>query len=774
MPELLTNFLTSNPFLPQGYCYLWNPELIWLHAASDALIALSYYSIPLMMAYFLYRRRDLPFSWVIWLFGAFIVACGTSHLIDIWTLWHPTYWLSGIVKFITAIISVYTAVSLLPLMPQALSIPSPPQLEAANEKLAQEIRDRTAAQAQISQLNAELELRVSRRTAQLRESQERFRLLVEGVQDYALVMLDPEGKVVSWNSGAERITGFKAEEIMGQYFSCFYEEEAVRLGKPEEFLEIVLAEGHFQQEGWRLRKDGSRFWANVAITSLRDEAGMLRGFSKVTRDATQRKMLQEKLLCYSYAIALTGSAIRITNADNQSIYHNQAFIDLFGYTVDELNAVGGPIALYLSPEVGSEVYQIIINTGCWSGEIELRTKSGAIVQTLLRIDSIFDDAGNRLGLVGVCTDISERKLAEAALQQAKAELERRVEERTQELSEQNLALRQSEVRLTEKNEQLKEALRELKQTQSQLIQTEKMSSLGQLVAGVAHEINNPVNFIYGNISHASSYFAEMQRIVGLYQQYYPQPLPEIQIVIDEIEFDFLLEDLPKVLDSMRLGAERIREIVQSLRNFSRLDEAEMKPVDIHEGIDSTLLILQNRLREKPGKSAIAVIKEYGKLPKVDCFPGQLNQVFMNVLANAIDVLETQPSPRFITIRTEVGIGNWENRVRDLAIAPSSYPEFTTDGELETEDSKLPNPEFVLIWITDNGPGMPQEVRRRIFDPFFTTKPVGQGTGLGLSISYQIIVQKHGGVFKCISEPGCGATFAIAIPVWRKYSNRQGG
>ncbi len=293
-----------------------------------------------------------------------------------------------------------------------------------------------------------------------------------------------------------------------------------------------------------------------------------------------------------------------------------------------------------------------------------------------------------------------------------------------------------------KAEKLARALQELQQTQSQLIQTEKMSSLGQMVAGVAHEINNPVSFIYGNLTHTHNYTQDLLALVHLYQQHYPNPVPEIQEQIEDIDLDFLIEDLPKMLDSMNVGAERIRQIVLSLRNFSRLDEAEMKQVDIHEGIDSTLLILQNRLKAHGKHPGIELVKEYGDLPSVECYAGQLNQVFMNILSNALDALDSYNQQRQLD----------ENRVD---------PSTITIRTLEL------NPDYIAVGIADNGPGITQEVRTRIFDPFFTTKPVGKGTGLGLSISYQIVVDKHRGSILCKSEPGQGTEFWIEIPVRQK-------
>ncbi len=285
---------------------------------------------------------------------------------------------------------------------------------------------------------------------------------------------------------------------------------------------------------------------------------------------------------------------------------------------------------------------------------------------------------------------------------------------------------------------LEQSLKELQQTQAQLVQTEKMSSLGQLVAGVAHEINNPVNFIYGNLKYFKEYTQDLLKLLHLYQQFYSHPVPEIKECIEAIDLDFLLDDLPKTLTSMKIGAERITEIVLSLRNFSRLDEGEMKMVDIHEGIDSTLLILEHRLKKKANHPGIEIVKNYGNLPLVECYPGQLNQVFMNIISNAIDALESYNSDRSDA---------------EIQILPSKIT--ITTAVLKTN---------CVVRIADNGPGMTEAVKARLFDPFFTTKPVGKGTGLGLSISYQIVVEKHRGLLRCVSAPGIGTEFFVEIPL----------
>ncbi len=321
------------------------------------------------------------------------------------------------------------------------------------------------------------------------------------------------------------------------------------------------------------------------------------------------------------------------------------------------------------------------------------------------------------------------------------------------LKDQNAILQKEieERKLAEKRErekacQLQLTLEQLKRTQSHLIQSEKMSGLGKMVAGVAHEINNPVNFIWGNLPPATKYAQDLIRLIQLYQETYPDSTPEISKLIEEIELDFLREDWPKLMKSMEVGAERIHQIVLSLRSFSRLNESDLKPVDIHEGIENTLLILQHRLKSTNDSPNIELIKDYGTVPNIICYASQLNQVFMNLLTNAIDALETQLSPRVITISTSL---SQESTVKS-----------------ENEISK-----FIIIRIADNGFGMSDEVRYHIFDPFFTTKPVGRGTGLGLSISYQIVVEKHHGKLTCISEPGKGTEMIVEIPV---IGNREWG
>ncbi|BCL36113.1 GAF domain-containing protein [Nostoc sp. MS1] len=310
--------------------------------------------------------------------------------------------------------------------------------------------------------------------------------------------------------------------------------------------------------------------------------------------------------------------------------------------------------------------------------------------------------------------------------------------------------------------QLEQALSQLHQTQTRLIQNEKMSSLGQLVAGVAHEINNPVNFIHGNLCHASEYTQQLLELLKLYQDHYPQPASKISETIEDIDLDFLLEDLPKIITSMQLGADRIRSIVLSLRNFSRLDEAECKPVDIHEGINNTLLILQHRLKPSPNFSGIEIVKDYGNLPLIECYAGQMNQVFMNIISNAIDALEES------SLSGEISEANsiTTNKNKSLCAVKektTQHPQIYISTKLSIDEYRL------LIRIADNGSGMSQETKNKIFDPFFTTKSVGKGTGLGLAISYQIIVEKHNGILECISELGKGTEFWIEIPV--KLANK---
>jgi signal transduction histidine kinase len=311
-------------------------------------------------------------------------------------------------------------------------------------------------------------------------------------------------------------------------------------------------------------------------------------------------------------------------------------------------------------------------------------------------------------------------------QQYSHKLEEKVAERTQELSDRNL--------------QLQDLLVELNQTQTQMVQQEKMSALGQMVAGVAHEINNPVNFIHGNLTHVQQYAEDLQNLIARYQQHYPDPPEALRSHLEDLDLIFLTEDLAKVINSMKVGTARIRDIVLSLRNFSRLDETGYKAIDLHEGIDNTLMILQHRLKGTPDRPEIQVIKEYGALPPVECYAGQINQVFMNLLANAIDALED---------------ANHERRLAGVKDYPNTIWIHTT--AIATG---------VQVAIADNGGGIPVAVQGKLFDPFFTTKPVGKGTGLGLSISHQIITEKHGGRLWCDSTPGEGTKFVIELSTQR--------
>ncbi|MEG4322717.1 MULTISPECIES: ATP-binding protein [unclassified Microcoleus] len=323
---------------------------------------------------------------------------------------------------------------------------------------------------------------------------------------------------------------------------------------------------------------------------------------------------------------------------------------------------------------------------------------------------------------------------------ASMEIERmRTTEKIQQLYLENI---KSFIDEQEKSQQLNELVQQLQSTQLQLVHTEKISQLGQLVAGIAHEVNNPISFISGNLFHLNQYFREIVKHLSLYQQYFPKPNTEIFSHSEEIDLEILLKDTPNMIESMKLGIDRISDIMNSLRNYSRIENKGKGKIDIHEGIDTTLIILSHRLKANHLRPAIQVVKEYGELPLVECYVGQINQVFMNLLANAIDALEESNQGK-------------------------SYTELETNPNTITICTSL-NSNQVTVRIVDNGVGMTEEVRQKLFSPFFTTKPEGKGTGLGLSISCQIMTEQHSGNLQCFSTPGKGAEFVMEIPLNKLY------
>ncbi|MBE9123712.1 PAS domain S-box protein [Tychonema sp. LEGE 07199] len=573
-------------------------------------------------------------------------------------------------------------------------------------------------------------------------------------------------RFVLWNPVAEELLGFSAAEVMGKNdFDLFPTEQAhVFTAKDREVLHngqtVEIAEEEIETG-----QGESRIF-HTKKTSILGADGKPQYLLAVTEDITDRKRGEIALRRYSAQLKQQADREKLLNILTAQIRNSLDFDSIIAVAVQEIRAFMQIDRCYFSwyrSEQEESFWEIIQESrkielpdliGCYKS-----SDFGTIGEQMLRLETLqIDDVGaladpilieslNSLGyqsvlaipmqaLSGVVSVVTcAHSAAVRPWSDSEVELLQAV---TVQLA---IAINQADLytQTSNKARELEQTLQQLTSAQSQLIQSEKMSSLGQLVAGVAHEINNPVNFIYGNLTHANDYTQDLLHLIELYQNHYPDPVPEIIEEVEAIELDFLMEDLPKLLSSMKVGADRIQQIVASLRTFSRMDEAEMKAVNIHDGIDSTLMILQHRLKAKHNHPEIEVIKEYAQMPLVECYAGQLNQVFMNVLSNALDALEERDTRR---------------SAEEMRHNPSTI-------SIKTE---MLEGDRVLIRIADNGVGIADGVITQLFNPFFTTKSVGKGTGMGLSISYQIVTDRHKGSLKCTSSPGQGAEFAIEIPL----------
>ena len=453
----------------------------------------------------------------------------------------------------------------------------------------------------------------------LKASESRFRNAIAKNAD-GIAIVNKQGLVCFANPSAEALFNCKAEELLGQAFfgNLVVEGSACDIEMDTDIIpqvgETEAAGMRFVQtevEAIRQHKANAVVEMRVAETEWEGEIAYL----ATLRDITDRKRAEEMLWLYDRAMAATSTGVTIadaTNPEHPVIYCNPAFESMTGYRREEI--LGKNCRFLQGSDTDSNAIEIIRQALKTDSECQVTLKNyrkdGSAFWNALSVSPVRDRSGKLTHFIGVQRDFTDRKQAEEALQN-------------------------SESQSREQSAQLAAALDELKATHSQLIQSEKMSSLGLLIAGVAHEINNPVSFIHGNLTYLKDYTQDLLRLVELYQQHYPNPVAEIQQETENNDLDFLAEDLPKILSSMSIGVERICQIVQSLRNFSRHDDSQMKPMNLHEGIDSTLLILNHRLKGNGEIPPIEIIKQYGNLPPVEFFSGPINQVFMNILSNAM-------------------------------------------------------------------------------------------------------------------------------------------
>jgi len=838
MIEFFKNLFDSD-FTPHGQSYLMRPEIIWVHVVSDALIALAYFSIPITLAYFVRKRRDLPYYRMFVLFGLFMFACGATHLMEIWSVWHGTYRLAGVVKAVTAVASVATSIMLVRLVPQALTLPTPEELRRAKVALENEIAEREQAQSSLAAARNDLELRTNERTEELRavkeelaaelgamtrlhefstrllattelqplleevltatiallnadfgniqlynpksqaleivahrgfqqdfldhfssvhessaacgralgrgerviiedvladpdfephraiaasagfravqstplfsrngeplgmisthfrqphrpperdlrltdlfarqaaemierkqaekalmESDERFRHLIEGVKEYAIFMLDPDGRVITWNEGAERIKGYSGQEILGQHISVFYEPGDIELGKPDEALRFAIAEGRFEDEGWRVRKDGSRFWANVVLTALKDEAGTLRGFAKVTRDITERKQAEEELR-RSEAYLAEGQRLSHTgswgwNVSGEEVFWSGETFRILGVDPKVVKPSYQFFLQHVHPEDRAFVEQVLDRANRDRSEFKMEFRIVLPDGSTKHIQSLGHPVPKESGLaefVGAVMDVTGQKSAEEAFSR----------------------------------------------TQAELAHVTRLRTMGELAASIAHEVSQPLGAIVNNGNFC----------VRLADATRASPYEAREALLEIVR-----------------DANRASAIIGRIRAMTQRSTPEKTPLNVRDLVFDVLALARREL----DRNRIAVRPDLAEdLPCVSGDRVELQQVLLNLVMNGIEAMSREEDERRV---------------------------LTISGARDDLDGKG----AVRIAVQDYGVGLRPGAMDRLFDAFYSTKP--NGIGMGLRIS-RTIVEAHGGRLWATANAGPGATFLCALPM----------
>ncbi|MEG4233154.1 PAS domain S-box protein [Microcoleus sp. Pol11C3] len=621
----------------------------------------------------------------------------------------------------------------------------------------------------------------------LQESEQRFRTVFEQAA-IGIVKVWPDGQFLNANQGFCNIVGYSELELKSRNVGDISHPEDVAADVESRDRLLAGEIFNYSIEKRFIRKYGSFVWTNMTVSLVRDGFGEPSYVIGVIEDISARKLaeaiLRQQLKRERLVVKMLErirSSLNLEEILTKTVAEVRLFLQTDRTVIYQFNPDwSGFVNVESVGKNWLAIQGITINDSCFEDSYASAYEHGRAVavddiyqanlsECYINLLSQFQVRANLvvpvlqgeklwgLLIAHECAgprhwlEIEVECLKQISVQLAIAIQQSMLFEQAQseiaDRKQAESALQESEARERSKALELEAAINKLRTTQAQLVQNEKMVSLGQLVAGVAHEINNPVSFIHCNLNPARNYTLDLLELIKFYQHYCPNPPAQVLDKINEIDLDYIAEDFPRLFNSMQVGTERIVEIVKSLRNFSRLDESAGKSVNIHEGIDSTLMILQNRLKSHSSHGEIQIVKDYQLLPQIECFPGELNQVFMNILINAIDALEERDKQRSIE----------ECDRHPSTIVIRSYQ--AAAG-------------FVAVAIADNGGGIPESVRSRLFDPFFTTKPVGKGTGLGLSISHSIIVDRHGGRLSCISTPGEGAEFLIEIPVWPNLTGRN--